>query len=456
MSEGAIAQGPAEADLAQTRVAGWLTDQGLAEGDRVAVIAPSSLDYLNVALGALRTGIIPVLLNTSLLENERGYILNDAQPALVMGEAEVEQAAIHHRQRAVARWPLGRPMAYTSGTTGRPKGVYSGVLKAAEAEALWTEEIDLWGFTDTDVYLQIGPLYHSAPLRFAACAQLAGGSVVVPGPFEAGRTLEAIVDHSPTVTFAAPIHLKRLFGEDSAHNWQRMRLVAHAGAACPTEVSGEARQRFGEDAVWEFYGSTEGQFTVCSPEDRRAAPGSVGRARPNRRLSLDDDARIWCATPPYAAFTYWNDPGRTAQAWRTGEDGTAEFTVGDLGRLVDGHLYLDGRRDDLIISGGVNVYPAEVERALAEMDEVDDVAVFGVDDPEWGQAVHAVVVPSRNETNLSQHALRETVLDHARATLAPYKRPKQVLVRDSIPVNSTGKVRRSTLETDLGVTQPQR
>ncbi|MFZ1434255.1 MAG: acyl-CoA synthetase, partial [Candidatus Microthrix parvicella] len=157
----------------------------------------------------------------------------------------------------------------------------------------------------------------------------------------------------------------------------------------------------------------------------------------------------WCTAPPAAAFTYWDDPERTKLAWRTTSDGHAEFTVGDLGRLVDGYLYLDGRRDDLIISGGVNVYPAEVERVLRQADGVEDVAVFGVADDEWGEAVNAVVVPRSAADHTADTTLIDAVNAHAHASLAPYKRPKRVLVRASIPVSSTGKVRRSTLSSEL-------
>jgi long-chain acyl-CoA synthetase len=153
---------------------------------------------------------------------------------------------------------------------------------------------------------------------------------------------------------------------------------------------------------------------------------------------VDDSGVIWCSVPPYARFTYWRDPEKTAAAWR----GDA-FSVGDLGRLDEaGYLYLDGRRDDLVISGGVNVYPLEVERALLELAGVQQVAVFPVADERWGQAVWAAVVGDVTPAEVAAWAAER---------LAPHKRPKQVLVVDEIPHTPTGKVRRSTLAADLGL-----
>jgi long-chain acyl-CoA synthetase len=189
---------------------------------------------------------------------------------------------------------------------------------------------------------------------------------------------------------------------------------------------------FPAGSVWEFYGSTEGQFTACSTDDWRERPGSVGRARPGRVLRTDPDGRLWCTVPPHARFSYWRDPERTALAWR----GDA-FTVGDLGRVdADGYVYLDGRREDLVISGGVNVYPAEVEAALAACPGVTEAAVFGLPDERWGQRVCAAVVG-----DVSEATLRAWAREH----LAPAKRPKQYLQVDVLPRTSTGKVRRVEL-----------
>jgi long-chain acyl-CoA synthetase len=183
--------------------------------------------------------------------------------------------------------------------------------------------------------------------------------------------------------------------------------------------------------VREFYGSTEGQFTACRSEEWLERPGTVGRARPGRRLRVDEDGTIWCAVPDHARFTYYGAPEKTAAAWRG-----AEFTVGDLGRLDDGYLYLDGRREDLIITGGVNVYPLEVERTLREHPRVIDVAVYGVPDQEWGQRVCAAVVGEVAEASL---------VAWARERLTPPKRPKTWTLLEDLPRTATGKVRRDRI-----------
>ncbi len=174
--------------------------------------------------------------------------------------------------------------------------------------------------------------------------------------------------------FCVPTHLQRLFAHWDAvgvPDLSSFRLVAHAGAPCPPSVKQRLVELFPAGTTWEFYGSTEGQFTACRSEEWREHPGTVGRARPGRTLSTDEDGRIWCAVPPHARFTYLGAPEQTAAAWRETPDGPA-FTVGDVGRLdAEGYLHLDGRRTDLIISGGVNVYPLEVENALREVPGVD-------------------------------------------------------------------------------------
>jgi long-chain acyl-CoA synthetase len=408
----------------------------LRPGDRVALLQPGSAAYVEIVIGLLAQGIFPVPLDPRLTQSERDPIVADVGPQLVVETPEQLAELAMDERRGL---PLGRPMHVTSGTTGRPKPVDSGTLTEPQARALLAEERDLWGFAEDDVNLVLSPLHHSAPLRFAMGTLLAGGRIVVPGPFDPVAVTAAIARERPTSMFCVPTHLQRLF----AH-WDRLgvpdlssfRLVAHAGAPCPPAVKRRLIELFPDGSTWEFYGSTESQFTACRSEEWLERPGTVGRARPGRKLELDADGTIWCAVPDHARFTYFGDPGKTAAAWRGAPDGRS-FTVGDVGRIDDeGYLYLDGRRTDLIISGGVNVYPLEVENALRELPGVEDVAVYGVPDDAWGQRVCAAVVGSATDAELAAHA---------RERLSPPKRPKTWTFLDDLPRTSTGKVRRDEL-----------
>lgn len=434
-----------DAEARQRRLAGGLAAAGLGAGDRVALVTTSGADMLCAILAALRTGIVPVLTHASLLDHERRALLDDAQPHLVVDDQALAALGTSAPVE-LAPWPLARPMHYTSGTTGRPKGVWSGVLDERDAAALFAEEADLWGFDAADRHLVCSPFHHSVSIRFAAGTLLSGGSVVLPGPFDAHRVAQAIGSARPTTTFMVPAHLQRLLALGWSAPPGAFRLVAHAGAPCPVALKQQAMAAVGEDVLWEFYGSTEGQFTACSPADWRARPGTVGRARPNRRVSADADGTLWCEVPRWARFTYWRDPGRTATAWRratTDPDAFGAFSVGDLGSVDDdGWVWLDGRRDDLVITGGVNVYPAEVEGVLTTAPGVHDVAVFGVDDEQWGQRVCAAVVGETSAADLDAFA---------RTNLAPHKRPKEFHLVDDLPYTATGKLQRGSVAARLGL-----
>lgn len=429
--------------LLQRRAAGALLARGIGAGERVAFLTSGTGAMISAVLGALRVGIVPVPLNPALLTDERALILGDADPSLVVDDAVLAEL-VAGPPAELAPVPLARPMHYTSGTTGRPKGVWSGVLREADALALAAEESELWGFAADDIHLVCSPLHHSAPIRFGGGTLLAGGSLVILSRFDAGVAAAAIDEHRPTSAFMVPAHLQRLFalGDGSGRPaLSSFRLLAHAGAPCPPPLKRAAIEAFPAGSVWEFYGSTEGQFTACPSAEWVARPGTVGRARPHRHLEIDGDGVIWCEVPAYARFAYWRDPVRTEAAWR----GDA-FSVGDLGRLdEDGFLYLDGRRDDLVITGGVNVYPAEVEHVLHEVPGVREVAVFGVDDERWGQRVCAAVV---GDVTPAQ------VVEHARGHLAAYKCPKDVYVIDELPHTSTGKLQRLALAPLLGLEPP--
>jgi acyl-CoA synthetase (AMP-forming)/AMP-acid ligase II len=428
--------GSAESEQEQRRAAAALAAAGVRRGDRLLVSAAASPALLAVVLGALRTGVVPVVLDPGLPAAERANLAEDADAALDVAD-DPARLLTGTDEAELADVPLARPMHYTSGTTGRRKGVWSGVLADDDARALAAEEIELWGLDRSDRHLVLSPLHHSAPLRFAIHTLLAGGEVLLPGPFDVARAAGAITRLRPTTTFCVPTHLQRLLAQDGV-DWSSFRRLVHAGAPCPEPLKRAVLEALPEGSVWEFYGSTEAQFTVCSPEDWLAHPGSVGRARPGRRLETDERGQLWCAVPRWARFEYWRAPEKTAAAWRGDR-----VTVGDLGRVDDdGVVWLDGRREDLVISGGVNVYPAEVEAVLDAHPGVVESAVFGVPDEEWGQRVVAAYVGEADVGELATWA---------RERLAAAKRPKALHVLAELPRTSTGKVRRLDLPGVLGL-----
>jgi long-chain acyl-CoA synthetase len=417
-----------------------MNEHDLCPGDRVALLQPGSAAYVDLVIALLSAGIFPVPLDPRLTAAERDRVLTDVRPRLVVDTpGQLDSLLAVFPEQARRGLPLGRPMHVTSGTTGRPKPVDSGILTVTEAEALLAEERDLWGFVESDVNLVLSPLHHSAPLRFAMGTVLAGGRIVAPGGFDPAAITEAIHRERPTTVFCVPTHLQRLFAHwdrVGLPDLSRFRLVAHAGAPCPPAVKRRLVELFPNGSTWEFYGATEGQFTACRSEEWLERPGTVGRARPGRSLSVDVDGTIWCSVPGHGRFTYFGDPDKTAAAWRDTPEGRA-FTVGDVGRIDDeGYLYLDGRRTDLIITGGVNVYPLEVENALREHPGVEDVAVFGVPDDDWGHRVCAAVVGTADEAELTAYA---------RDRLSPPKRPKTWTFLDELPRTATGKVLRDQL-----------
>jgi long-chain acyl-CoA synthetase len=444
----------ADAEDRQRRMAGALLARGCTRGDRVAFALGSSADLICAVLGAARVGLIPVLLNATLTPAERDLLAADARPAVRIFTPAVLTDLRDGEPAELAPHPLTRPMHYTSGTTGRPKGVTTGLWDEATARAVYEDEANVWHFDPADLHLVCSPMYHTVSIRFAGGTLLAGGSLAILSRFEAGTALDTLRRHRPTTAFLVPTHLQRILQcpdlrEDEV--FDSLRFLAHAGAPCPESVKRATMARVRPGAVWEFYGSTEGQFTVCPPEDWLEHPGTVGRARPGRRLHIDSvgddvDGTIWCDMPPFAKFSYWDDPAATAAAWR----GSA-CTVGDLGHLDPaGFLYLTGRRHDLIISGGVNVYPAEIENVLAAVDGIAEVAVFGLPDEQWGQRVCAAYVPE-SASAASARAAEEALRAAASARLAPYKRPKTYVVAPDLPHTATGKLVRRAVPEHLGL-----
>ena len=448
----------ADAEERQRRAAGALAARGLGRGDRVAFALGSSADLICAVLGAARVGIVPVLLNATLTERERDALAADADPVLRVFDRAELGALVHGGAPAaeLAPHPLTRSMHYTSGTTGRPKGVTTGLWDEAAARTVFEDEADVWRFERDDLHLVCSPTYHTVSIRFCTGTLLSGGSLVILGRFDAATALDVLRRHRPTTAFLVPTHLQRILqlgelGPDE--RFDSLRLLVHAGAPCPESLKRAVMARARPDVVWEFYGSTEAQFTVCPPGDWLEHPGTVGRARPGRRLFVeplgvdadppagdDDSGTVWADLPDFARFSYWRNEEATRAAWNE-----TACTIGDLGRLSeDGYLYLTGRRHDLIISGGVNVYPAEVENVLAAVDGVREVAVFGLPDEQWGQRVCVAYVAQRAG---AEEALRAAASAH----LAPYKRPKTYVAADDLPHTATGKLRRGAVARHLGL-----
>jgi acyl-CoA synthetase (AMP-forming)/AMP-acid ligase II len=453
-----------DAEDRQRRVAGALLARGCTRGDRVVFALGSSADLICAVLGAARVGLIPVLLNATLTPAERDELADDARPTVrIFTDADLALLIQEGHPVDLAPHLLTRPMHYTSGTTGKPKGVTTGLWDEATARAVFEDEAAVWHFDPKDLHLVCSPMYHTVSIRFAGNTLMAGGSLVVLSRFDAATALDALRRHRPTTAFLVPTHLQRILQHPDLADDERfdsLRLLAHAGAPCPEPIKRAVMARARPGTVWEFYGSTEGQFTVCPPDDWLERPGTVGRARPGRRLHIattdtdadliddlsDPSGTIWCDMPAFARFSYWDDPAATAAAWNG-----SSCTVGDLGHLdPDNFLYLTGRRHDLIISGGVNVYPAEIENVLAAVDGIAEVAVFGLPDDQWGQRVCAAYVPESRQS-AGRSSAEEALRAAASARLAPYKRPKTYVATKDLPHTATGKLIRRAVPEHLGL-----
>ena len=427
------------------------------------MLSANRRELLEVTTGALRAGIVPVPIHRSLTDAEIAYVVEDSGARLLFTDRTVEplpslrqvitfgdayERFIHDgKPKKVSDFALGRPMHYTSGTTGRPKGVWIPPGDETTAAGVSQRFRDLWSLVADDIHLVCSPLSHSAPHRFALRTLEAGGSVVVQHKFDARQTLAAIELYSATSTFMVPTHLERIFGLDlpvlKRHDVGSVRLLVHAGAPIREETKRRAIEFFPYESVWEFYGSTEGQATRISTEEWKRKMGSVGTALPGARVRVMGDdgndlpagqtGQVWVEDPAAERFSYWRDKTKTRRAWR----GSA-FTVGDLGFLDDeGYLYLAGRKDDMIITGGVNVHPQEVEAALNRHPAVAEAVVFGAPHDEWGQQVSALVVPA-----FGQPLDPDSLMAWLRERLAAFKCPRAIEIVDELPRTPTGKVLR--------------
>ena len=455
----------ADAEDRQRRAAGALLARGCTRGDRVAFALGSSADLICAALGAARVGLIPVMLNATLTAAERDDLADDARPTVrVFTQPELHDLIEEGRPTELAPYPLTRPMHYTSGTTGKPKGVTTGLWDERRPRRSSRTRPTSGTSNPTTCTWSARRCTTPPSIRFAGCTLLAGGSLVILSRFDAATALDALRRHRPTTTFMVPTHLQRILqapGLGPDERFDSLRLLAHAGAPCPEPVKRAVMARSGPAASGSSTARPRPSSRCARPRTGSSTPApSAGPARaagsassrspttrwppgPFPRQRRRRRGTIWCDMPTFARFSYWDDPAATAAAW----NGSA-CTVGDLGRLdADGFLYLTGRRHDLIISGGVNVYPAEVENVLAAVDGIAEVAVFGLPDEQWGQRVCAAYVADGRGRSSAEEALRAA----ASARLAPYKRPKTYFAAADLPHTATGKLMRRAVPEHLGL-----
>jgi fatty-acyl-CoA synthase len=474
-------------DDRSARLARVLHDQGVRPGDVVALMLENRLECFEIYWAAIRSGLIVTPINWHLAVAEVAAIVDDCGARVMFASpavAEVAREVAGRCRRVELRcavgggidgWrdyeellaaagarlsaqPRGVEMLYSSGTTGRPKGIEP-VMPGGEVDEPGHPLVTLaqrrYGIGPGDVYLSPAPLYHAAPLRWAAAVQALGGTVVVLARFDAAKVLETIEERRVTVAQMVPTMFGRLLRlpEDvrTGHDLSTLRLVLHAGAPCPRDVKRSMIDWWGP-VIEEYYGNTEGNtLTFISSAEWLEHPGSVGRsALGTVHICGDDGATLPAGVPgeiyverESMPFRYHNAPELTAAA-RHPEHPTWT-TVGDCGYLdEDGYLYLTGRKSFMIISGGVNIQPREVEDVLLLHPGVADAAVIGVPDPDMGEQVRAVVQP-RPGTAADERTAAELV-EFVRARIARFKAPRSVRFVAEIPRTETGKLLRGSLD----------
>jgi malonyl-CoA/methylmalonyl-CoA synthetase len=464
-----------ELDSACARVARLLADLGVGKGERIAVQVDKSPESVILYLAALRSGAVYVPLNPAYTAAEVAYFLDDAEPTVAVCRPESEPLfrdlcaarRIPHLltlgaggegsllERSAMRTTDAPPVAlgaddlaailYTSGTTGRSKGAML-THRNLSSNALTLYE--LWGFRGDDVLLHALPIFHAHGLFVALhCALLAGARVLFCSRFD----VDAVIGLLPraTVLMGVPTFYTRLLGRPglTRERCARVRLFISGSAPLLAETHRRFQERTGH-AILERYGMTETLMLTSNPLHGERVPGSVGPALPGVEVRVvDSEGRILGpgqvgvleVRGPNVFGGYWRRPGKTEEEFRP--DGF--FVTGDLGRIDErGYVHLVGRAKDLIISGGLNVYPKEVEAVIDRLAGVVESAVVGVPHPDFGEAVVAVVKrePGRSEPT------EQAIVAAAKRELAVYKVPKRVLFADDLPRNAMGKIQKNLLQ----------
>ena len=462
----------AELDRRANQLAHHLLDLGVDGATKVVWCGQNSASVV-VGINAIRkVGAVGVPLNYRLSPDEAAYVIDNCDARVVYVDAEyaplisqvrdripkvtdvlvydgdgalerhVEQLAATPPPAAATTDTVPSSMIYTSGTTGKPKGaVRRATVDASTAAGL----IGLIGYGADDVYLTTGPLYHSGPGGFAAIAQALGNTVVVQHKFDPEDWLRLVQTYGVTTTFTAPTPIRMICNlpaavKDRYDRSSMKRLIANA-APWTLALKKMYLADFPADSLWEVYGSTElGVDTVLGPADHLRKPGSCGQPAPGIEIRLFDDAGAVITEPFERGELYVRSAG-VFDAYYKAEDKYDEatrgefHTVGDIAyRDEDGYYYIADRKNDMIISGGMNIYPAEIEAALDANPDIYEVAVFGIPNEEWGESVHAVVVPAREGLTESD------VTSFAREHLAGYKVPRSVSFAAELPKTGSGKV----------------
>lgn len=468
----------ADLEAQSNRIAHLFRSLGLRRGDHVALLSENRLELFPVMWAAQRTGLLYTPVNWHLTADEAGYVVENCGATVLLVSATLADLAaalppVAHRlsfggavlgcdqldERVAAMPPTpvadqteGCYMLYSSGTTGRPKGVLPATPDAPFGTGLRFDHLmqDSFGFGPDTVYLSPGPLYHAAPLGWSLGAIRAGGTTVIMDRFDPEQVLRLIEEHRVThAQFVPTMFVRMLKLPDDVrdrHDLGSLRLVIHAAAPCPVAVKRAMIAWMGPILV-EFYSGSEGNcfFSIDSPT-WLAHPGSVGRPVMGSvhvcddagvELPVGEVGQLWFGG--VQPFEYYRDPDKTKAAY----DARGWSTLGDLGHAdADGFVYLSDRRTDLIVSGGVNIYPREIEDALVLHPRVADVAVIGVPDEEYGQRVHAIVTPA--EGVVAGAELESDLTAHLRERIAGFKVPRSYSFED-VPRLPSGKILRRIL-----------
>jgi long-chain acyl-CoA synthetase len=456
---------------------------GLRAGDSIASVLPNGAAAVEVYLAAIQAGWYLTPVNWHFTAPEVAYLLRDCQAKAFFAHeryaaaatAAADQAGIPAAARfgfgqaqgfvPVASLRDGQPestpadrtvghmMHYTSGTTGRPKGVRRALsgLDPDEAAELGSALLQFFGITagPPNVHLLTSPNYHTAVTVFGGGALHMGHTVVCMDSWDAEQTLALVERYQVTNTHMVPTHFKRMLSlpEETRgrYDLSSMRWLIHAAAPCPVGLKKAMLDWWGP-CVYEYYAATEGGGTIATPADWLAKPGTVGTPWPISQVIVVDADGAPC--PPgtqgtvymkmgESAFDYFGDPQKTAASRLSGMSGF--FTVGDIGYLdQDGYLFLCDRKSDMIISGGANIYPAEIEAEIIMHPKVADVAVFGIPDEEWGEQIKAVVQPAAGVTQGDD--LAAEILASLEGRLARMKWPKSIDFTDQLPRDPSGKL----------------